>query len=163
MKNPVNRFGACKYEYNRSLWLSTTDDIHICVTGCWWTPVNNFVHRQYMDLVLCGTAARRATISRIALLLLVVWFGESRSRIHLYFTSICISWRNEKVTRVIISINRTKKKHNQRCRDGVKPWDCCITGGTEVTKQFFSLLLINPCTVFPTFNLDQLAKICKHG
>ena len=109
MKNPVNRFVAGKYEYNRSVWLSTTDDIHICVTGCWWTPVNNFVHRQYMDLVLCGTAARRATISRIALSLLVVWFGESCSRIHLYFTSICISWRNEKVTSVITSISRTKK------------------------------------------------------
>ena len=109
MKNPVNRFVAGKYEYNRCVWLSTTDDIHICVTGCWWTPVNNFVHRQYMDLVLCGTAARRATISRIALSLLVVWFGESCSRIHLYFTSICISWRNEKVTSVITSISRTKK------------------------------------------------------
>ena len=109
MKNPVNRFVAGKYEYNRSVWLSTTDDIHICITGCWWTPVNNFIHRQYMDLVLCGTAARRATISRIALSLLVVWFGESCSRIHLYFTSICISWRNEKVTSVIISISRTKK------------------------------------------------------
>ena len=100
MKNPVNRFVATKDEYNRSVWLSTTEDIHISIFTYWRTSVDSlsFVNRQYVDLVLGGTAARGAAVGGRPLLVVIPCFGKSCSRIHLNFASISISWRNEKIT-----------------------------------------------------------------
>ena len=51
----------------------------------------SFVHRQYVDLVLRGTAVRGAAVGGLALLVVIPWFGKGCSRIHLDFASICIS------------------------------------------------------------------------
>ena len=51
----------------------------------------SFVHGQYVDLILCGTAARGTAVGGQAPLVVIPWFGKSCSRIHLNFTSICIS------------------------------------------------------------------------
>ena len=51
----------------------------------------SFVHRQYVDLVLGGTAARGAAVGGRPLLVVIPCFDESCSRIHLNFTSISIS------------------------------------------------------------------------
>ena len=51
----------------------------------------SLVHSQYVDLILCGTVARGTAVSSRAPLVVIPWFGKSCSRIHLNFTSICIS------------------------------------------------------------------------
>ena len=155
MKNPIYRFVATKDENDRSVWLSTTDDIHIGVTGCWWTLVNNLINRQYVDLVLCRAAVRRATVGGRALPVFMRCFRKSCSRIHLNFTSICISWRNEKVARVIISINKTGKKIT------IRHAEMELMFG--IAASLVVLRWLTNSSVFSTFNLDQLVKICKHG
>ena len=51
IKNPVYRFVANEHKYNRSVGFSTTDDIDPSITSSWRTSINNFVHRQYVNLV----------------------------------------------------------------------------------------------------------------
>ena len=155
MKNPIYRFVATKDENYRPVWLSAADDIYNSVSGSWWTSVNNFVHSQYMDLVLGGTAGRCAAVGRSLSVVFILCFGEGCSRIHLNFTSICISWRNEKVARVIISINKTGKKIT------IRHAEMELMFG--IAASLVVLRWLTNSSVFSTFNLDQLVKICKHG
>ena len=71
-----------------------------------------------MDLVLGGTAARCAAVGGRALsAVFILCFGKGCSRIHLNFTSIRISCRNEIVTRNQHQLNK-KTKHNKFRRLG---------------------------------------------
>ena len=92
IENPINRFVAGKHQYSRSVWLAAAEDIDISITSWWRTCVPiPLVHRQYMDFVLCRTAARHTAVDCPGLLIVKLWFGEGCNTILDDFTTLCIS------------------------------------------------------------------------
>lgn len=92
IENPVNRFVACKHENNRSVWFSMADNIDSSVTGLRRSFVYDFIHRQYVAFILCGTLHRNAAIYSQRLFVNVIqWFGKGCLSIQNDFTSMYIS------------------------------------------------------------------------